>query len=237
MHSQPRSCIGSPRWTSSQSSTPRSPSRATMRLPVRKSPCTRPSAEGGGRCAASHRRPISSAGRGSAKSSYSPVTWLVTEQDEATRIGLAGDLQRHGGCPGHHDLPVRPAHTVHRGRPAGGGAPVAARPARQARQRRGRPLLPGRQHLLGRPADRRRHRHRAAGPVRAPRPSARQAGGGRHGPEVSDQAPPAGRPAATLPRSRRRPARSPRPPRPHLPPDPSDVTGGASRRQSPYEPA
>ena len=39
-HSQPRSSIGSPRWASSQSSTARTPSGPTTRLPFRKSPWT-----------------------------------------------------------------------------------------------------------------------------------------------------------------------------------------------------
>ena len=39
-HSQPRSSSGSPRWASSQSSTARSPSGPTTRLPLRKSPWT-----------------------------------------------------------------------------------------------------------------------------------------------------------------------------------------------------
>ena len=40
MQSQPRSCIGSPLCPSSQSSTQRTPSSPTIKLPRRKSPCT-----------------------------------------------------------------------------------------------------------------------------------------------------------------------------------------------------
>ena len=66
---------GSPRWVSSQSSTPCRPSSPIIRLPVRKSPCTRVSAAGAGRCSASQRRPISRAGLGSAKARYKSVSW------------------------------------------------------------------------------------------------------------------------------------------------------------------
>ena len=75
VHSQPRSCRGSPRWVSSQSSTPRSPFSAIIRLPVRKSPWTTVSATGAGWCSRSQRSPISSAGRGSAKPWYNSVSW------------------------------------------------------------------------------------------------------------------------------------------------------------------
>src|SRR6266699_3946306 len=156
-------------------------------------------------------------------------------------IGVPGELQRYGARPGHHDLPVHPAHTVHPGRPAGGGALVAAGPAREGRQRRRRPLLPSRQHLLGRPADRRRHRHRAAGPVGAPRPRwPGQAGSGRHGPEdVGLKSPPAGRPGQQE-RCLDRHAAGARPPRrwhprPHLDPGgrdpvPSSLADGRQLR-------
>ena len=52
---QPRSSIGSPRWASSQSSTPRSPSGPTRRLPRRKSPCTTVWRGAAGRWASSQR--------------------------------------------------------------------------------------------------------------------------------------------------------------------------------------
>ena len=50
-HSQPRSSTGSPRCASSQSSTARMPSAPTMRLPLRKSPCTSVGAGGSAGCA------------------------------------------------------------------------------------------------------------------------------------------------------------------------------------------
>ena len=47
-HNQPRSSTGSPRCASSQSSTARIPSGPTMKLPLRKSPCTSAGAAGSG---------------------------------------------------------------------------------------------------------------------------------------------------------------------------------------------
>ena len=74
---------------------PRSPSSPTMRLPVRKSPCTSASGDGGGRRSASHRRPISSAGRGSPKPLVQPG-----QQAGTARFDPGQGRGRNRGPPG-----------------------------------------------------------------------------------------------------------------------------------------
>jgi hypothetical protein len=68
--SQPRSSTGSPRWTSSQSMTARSPSSPTITFPMRRSPWTTAVPEDGGRCDPSHRCAASNVGDRSSTASY-----------------------------------------------------------------------------------------------------------------------------------------------------------------------
>src|SRR6185437_14777189 len=157
VHSQPRSCRGSPRWVSSQSSTPASPSVAIIRLPVLKSPWTSVSATGAGWCSRSQRRPISSAGRGSAKPWYSSVSW-----PNASTCGSPGSWSgsiwwiRASTSPARDRLPLQALHQQIG--PAEGPRPVVVQvghgdAGRPRRDHRGRLdfYVPGR---LPRPAAR-----------------------------------------------------------------------------------
>ncbi len=87
----PRSSIGSPRWDSSQSSTPARPSGPTMRLPRRKSPWTTVRRGEAGRCSSSQRRPSSIAGRGAPSASTSErisSSWSPPRSGGAASSGI-----------------------------------------------------------------------------------------------------------------------------------------------------